>query len=108
MPIDCRQLRQHITIQDYTRGTANEFNEKAKTYTNALQTVARVQAVGTPREQVIAKSFKASCNWKVTIRYWAGLAPEQRIVWGNRILHIDGIIPDEHKRQQEIYCTEVV
>lgn len=42
----------------------------------------------------------------VTLWYQSGVAPEQRVNWGGRLLAIESVITDQRKRQLTLACKE--
>jgi SPP1 family predicted phage head-tail adaptor len=80
-------------------------------WTSAWSTDAEVWAYVRPLkgyERMQAMHLKSPTTHKVTIRYRDGVTAAQRLLYGSRVLHINGVVnPDEANRFLELLCVEV-
>lgn len=100
-------LRERITINaKRTTIVTNDSGEDITPYDVVIaQTWGEVKPL-TQREQSIAKTAGSTATYQITTRYRTDVTNEHRIVWGSHTLSIDGIVPDERKRQLTISCKE--
>ncbi len=107
-PMRAGQLRNYVTIQQPTASSPNEFGETTDTWT----TYARVRAGIIPqnsREFVSAKQVRGEMTHLVEIRSLGGVTSQMRVLFGTRVLNIDGVIDaDERNRQMFLACIEEV
>lgn len=100
--IDAGQLRHRVEIQSRTttRGTRGQE-------TGTWATVATVWAKVEPlsgAEVTQARQQFASASHRVTIRYYAGLTPKHRFLFGDRALNIE-FVQNTEERNVEHVCT---
>jgi SPP1 family predicted phage head-tail adaptor len=103
---DCRKFRERVTHQSYTKSTPDEYNQSLKVWADVATVYAHIKVAGTPREQAIAHSFRPTTSYILTMLF-NNAKPDQRFIWKNHTLNIDGIIPDENEKFMEVYCTEI-
>jgi SPP1 family predicted phage head-tail adaptor len=61
------------------------------------------------REYFLAKQVQAETTHRIRIRYYAGLRPDWRILFGTRIFEIDSVINIEEKnREMVLMCHEQI
>jgi SPP1 family predicted phage head-tail adaptor len=62
------------------------------------------------RENVGGAQMQVTTSITVTVRWRPGLNAKQRIVWGERIFNISGLVPDKYTNNSivEIPVTELV
>ncbi len=102
------ELNKRITIQ--TKGTPTRDSFGAEVI--AWSTFATVWAAVEPlsgREYLAAQQATATVDTRIRIRYFAGVLPEMRIVYGSRTFEIVSVINvKEVGRELQIMCREIV
>lgn len=101
------QLRHRVTIQQLTR-----VEDEGGGHEENWADVATVWAAIKPMrgsERYEAQQVQSTLTHKVTIRYRAGIKPQMRILYGNRIFEVEAVIDvDERHKWLELLCSEVV
>ena len=101
------QLRHRVTIQQLTR-----VEDEGGGYAEVWADVATVWAAIKPmrgNERYEAQQVQSTLTHKVTIRYRAGIKPQMRLLYGNRVFNIEAVIDiEERHRWLELLCSEVV
>lgn len=101
------KLRHRVTLQELVK-TDDGYGGIVETW----QDVATVWAAIEPlrgNERYTAQQVQSELSHKVTIRYRAGIKPQMRILYGNRVFDIEAVIDvDERHRWLELLCSEVV
>lgn len=101
------KLRHRVTLQELVK-TDDGYGGIVETW----QDVATVWAAIEPlrgNERYTAQQVQSELTHKVTIRYRAGIKPQMRILYGNRVFDIEAVIDvDERHRWLELLCSEVV
>lgn len=98
-------LRHRITIQSETLSSDGRGG-----YTGVQGTSftawARVSPVSA-REAFAHGMVQGSITHRVTLRYQSGIRPKMRVLWGTRVLLIQGVRTiDEERRVVELDCVE--
>jgi len=101
------QLRQRVTIQQKPTVTRDGFGAEAPGWSTLVTLWAKVETL-TGREFVEQARAGAELTHKVTVRYYAMIAPTMRVAWGSRILEIAGVLHDDHQREMTLLCNEAV
>ena len=101
------QLRHRVTIQQLTR-----VEDEGGGYAEVWTEVATVWAAIKPlrgNERYEAQQIQSTLTHKVIMRYRAGIKPQMRILYGNRVFEIEAVIDvDERHKWLELLCSEVV
>ena len=101
------KLRHRVTIQ-----RLEEVDDGYGGVEEKWQNVATVWASVEPlrgNERYTAQQVQAELTHKVTIRYRAGIKPQMRLVYGNRILEIEAVIDVEERHKWiELLCSEII
>lgn len=101
------QLRHRVTIQRFER-----VEDEGGGYAEDWKDVATVWAAVKPmrgNERYEAQQVQSTLTHKVTIRYRAGIKPQMRLLYGNRVFNIEAVIDiEERHRWLELLCSEVV
>ncbi len=103
------ELIHRIEIQAIgtTRGAAGEVVDTWTTETNG--TVWAAIKPGSGREFFNAKQINAEITHEIKLRYYAGLTPAKRILFGTRVFNISEIRnTDEHNTEMIVYAKELV
>ena len=100
------QLRHSIILQTKTV-TRDTFNAEVETWGADVTVRAKVE---TPSgdEAIVQQMAGAAVTHKITLRHRAGLAPTMRVLWGDRILDIVAVLPDNLNHETVLACSEVV
>lgn len=100
-------LRHRVTIQRFER-----VEDEGGGYVEDWKDVATVWAAIKPmrgNERYEAQQVQSTLTHKVIMRYRAGIKPQMRILYGNRVFEIEAVIDvDERHRWLELLCSEVV
>jgi len=101
------KLRHRITLQEIIK-TDDGYGGIVETWKDIATVWAAIEPLkGTERYQ--AQQVQSELTHKVTIRYRAGIKPQMRILYGNRVFDIEAVIDvDERHRWLELLCSEVV
>lgn len=101
------QLRHRVTIQQNTP-SRDTYGEEIESW-SALATVwAAVEPLaGTERYAADGAQTLATVDTRIRIRYWSGITPGMRVLFGARTFDIQAVIHLE-ERQQELHllCEE--
>lgn len=102
------ELRHRITIQQLIE-TRNELGEIIE---QSWQDFATVWAAVEPlngREYFNSQQINAEITTRIRIRYRAGIKPNMRVVYGERIFDIQSVIDiEERHAEMHLMCKEVV
>jgi head-tail adaptor len=101
-------LRHRITLKQPVDPLAqNTFGEEVEVYRTAATVWANVEATAGD-ESVTSQVAAAMQYYKVTLRYFEGLAPTWRVVWSGHTLEVSAVLTDGMKREMKLICSEVV
>lgn len=108
--IDAGKLRQRITIQQPNDTTQNTFGEVVLTDDSNWTTVdtlwAEIETL-TGRELYAAQRIAAEATHKVTLRYYPGIIPKQRVLFGTRIFDVNAVLNIEERNiELHLLCKE--
>ncbi len=99
-------LDRKIELQEKVSTAADSVGQRTFTWTTFATVWAAIVPVSA-REQEFAKSFGGDTSHKVTIRYRSGITRAIRILFGTRVLHVNGVLnPDERNVRLELFCAE--
>jgi len=109
------RLRHLVELQRNTPVASNKLNEP----TDNWQTLASVHAGVEPisgREFFAAHQVQSDVSHRITVRFYPGLTPKDRVAWVNRplggvtvtrIFDIKAILDrDEKHREMQLMCVE--
>lgn len=100
------RLRQRVTLQQVT-AVPNQYGEMVETWTDVVELYAAVEPLR-GREFFDAEQVQAEISHRVRIRYYPGVAPTMRFVFGTRHLAINTVINvDERRREIHCMCREM-
>ncbi len=101
------RLRKRVAVQSLSE-TENGFGQKTKTWSTSETRWAFIEPLS-GRELEKARAVRSDVTHRVTMR--AGgltVTPEQRLLFGSRILNIASITNTEERNRELIFmCTEV-
>ena len=101
-------MREQITFQDQTTVIDTDGSELTtwSNITTAPTVWARCEP-DTVRETIIGERGQTKRTWSVFIRFRADISNKMQILWGSRVLHINGQLnPDERQRYLQLDCEE--
>jgi SPP1 family predicted phage head-tail adaptor len=100
-------LRKRLIIQAST-DTQSASGAYTKTWATLATVWANVvQTSGMTEDS--GGSVHADKTYTVTIRYYSGVTPKNRLLWGSRILNIDSVINLEEKNHWMVMvCREAI
>ena len=100
-------LRHSITIQQ-----TDETRSATGSVTNTWSTFAKVRAEVRPTtgiEQVAGDQVVADVTHQVRIRWYDGVTPKMRVLFGRRVLEIIHVINlFERDREMNLLCREIL
>lgn len=100
------QLRQRVTLQRVT-SVPNQYGEMVETWSDVVELYAAVEPLR-GREFFDAEQVQAEISHRVRIRYYPGVVPTMRFVFGARHLAISAVINvDERRREMQCMCREM-
>jgi SPP1 family predicted phage head-tail adaptor len=110
MPDPHRAIGQHkhrVETQQ-AEETQTETGDPERTWKTQATVWAKVEPLSS-REQFDARRVDMKTTHRVTIRYYAGLKPDDRVrIKDGRVLNIDGIRDlQERERWTELTCQEI-
>lgn len=99
-------MRHRVAIQ--AASETNTAGEVAETWSTVHVAWAAIEA-GAGREFFRAQQVNADLTHLVTMYNYPGLTTRHRLLWGSRVLHIDGITdPTGDATYARVQCREVV
>lgn len=105
------RLRHRIVLQRRT-GAENDFGEPTDTWSDVATLSAGIEPIS-GREYFAAQQVQSEVTHRVTIRYFEGITPKDRLVWTDpatavaRYFDIRSVIDrDERHREMAIMCVE--
>lgn len=100
-------LRHQVTLQR-PRTSGDAFGEERAEWEDVVELRAAITPVsGT--EQMAAAQLAATVTHQVTTRYWPGITPRMRLLYGQRVLNIVSVVDvDERRRELRMDCAEAV
>lgn len=101
------KMSKRITIQQQT-DEQDEFGAPKRIWSDVVTLWASVEPIA-GKEFWAEQQAQSEITIRVRIRYYAGLAPKMRIIYGTRILSILHIIDvSEKHRELQLLCSEGV
>lgn len=99
------RLKQRITIQTATE-SLTDAGELSLTWIKYAERWADIRA-DKSGEQTEADRTAGRARYKVVVRYDENLTPRMRVIWGAKVLDVEGITSDWTARQfNTLTCTE--
>jgi SPP1 family predicted phage head-tail adaptor len=99
-------LSRRITIQSPSE-SQDEYGQPTQDWTDVCSTWASIRAA-TSKEVYAASSFVSQVSHIVTIRWRAGIAAKQRILYRDRTFEVQGVSdPDESRVCLNLLCIEI-
>lgn len=95
-------LRNSVVIQTYVPTSVN--GSEVRAYTSSGSTPAQIEALS-GRELLAAQSVSSDVQYRVTVRYQAGIRASARVVYGTRTFEVLAVLQDEQsKRFTQLLC----
>lgn len=103
------KLRHRVSLQEpvktqnpLTGATVNSWQEIKKLWADVVPLSAR--------EFIAAQATQAEITTRITIRYRSDITSKHRIVYGNKIFNIEGVLPDPESGRDYLTlpCSEGV
>lgn len=100
------ELRHVVTVQAQASGTGSRGQKTGAWESQTPQARAKIETLS-GREAENARQLYAQASLQVTIRYWPGLTPKHRLLFGSRQLEI-GHVDDLEQRNEwhVLLCSE--
>ncbi len=105
------RLRHQVVLQRRS-GTTSSMNEPLDTWIDLARVAAGIEPLS-GREFIAAQQVQSDLSHRITMRYFAGLTPRDRVSWTDpasgaiRTFDIRAIVDrDERHRVSELMCTE--
>lgn len=103
------RLIHRVEIQQLADPTAVDDHGQPADEWETLATVWAEVKEGGGKEQLLSDGVSADTTHVVTMRYYPGLNPRMRLLWGERVLNVGGATnPDGRRVEHRITCTEDV
>jgi SPP1 family predicted phage head-tail adaptor len=100
-------LRHKITIQQKVP-SRDSYGAEVITWDDFLEAWASIEPLS-GREYFLAQQMQAAVDHKITMRYQAGILPEMRVKWNDRIFDIKAILNTEERNIEVVLmCKEFV
>jgi len=100
------ELRHRVTIQAPTGTTQNECSEDVPTYVDFATVWAAVEPLR-GREYFEAQKIRPEMQYRVRMRYLAGVTTDMQVIYRGKILDIQSVINvDERDAELHLMCLE--
>lgn len=100
------RFRHLVTIESKAT-TVDENGQASGTWSTVATLRAMVEAL-TGGEKWLQDLNLGSVTHQLTMRYYPGITRKMRVSWGDKVLAIENVIPDERNRGMRLQCTEKV
>lgn len=106
-PLNVGDLRHRVALQSNTP-TQDQFGAPVDSWSDVFSGLwAKIEPVS-PKTAEFAHTFATTVSHIVTIRYNKDLVDGMRLVFGQRVLAINGFVDEEEmKIKHTLYCTEL-
>lgn len=105
IPSECGAMRYRIDIQSRTV-SQDSYGQAVETWTTVAIRWGRIEPLS-GRELWQAQQVRPDLTHKITMRYYAGLTPKERLKFGSRYFEVTSVLNiDEQKRYMVLLCTE--
>ena len=88
------KLRHRVDIEQYTSVIDSNYGGETQTWTVLADNVAAEILSVSGREFFAGQEQQNGVNYKITIRYIAGILPKMRVNQGNTMYNITAVLPD--------------
>lgn len=100
------RLRHRIQIKTPVEAR-NSYGERIVTWSTLATVWASVEPLR-GREFLDAEQVQAEISHRVRMRYYPGILPNYRVVFGGRVLEIQAVINvNERNREMQLMCKEM-
>ena len=101
------QLRHRITLQSVST-TPDSSGDRVEAFATFATVWARVEPL-TGREQFIAQQIQSETNYRVEIRYRAGVVATMRVLFGGRTFEVVSVLNvGERNSDLHLMCRELL
>jgi len=105
MPVNAGMMREAVTLQTVSLGTANETGEQAESWSGSTTVRAEVRLLS-GSEAYRAKQIHVDATYQLRIRYDSTITTTNRFVWGSLNLYPLSITHDTLKREMIVLCRQ--
>jgi len=103
------RLRHLVTLQSPLRTQSIEDGELVESWVDEIEDYPAEVLELKGREYINSRELHAEVDVKVNMRYYPGLKPTWRIVFGDRLFQIKHVIDHQGRRRDlSLMCLEVV
>lgn len=100
------ELRHRITIQQLSR-IPDDMGGYEEQWQDVVSLWAKIEPLR-GRERFVAQQAQSEVTHRVITRYYSGIKPQMRVVYGSRSFDIEAVINvDEKNEWLELQCVEV-
>ena len=105
--IESGELRQRVTIQVNTP-TQDAFGQPIDSWSTVTSRWAKIEPnIGSPFVQ--SDQLRNVSTHRITMRFFEGLSPRHRILYGSRVFNVTGLISSEERQiDTVVLATEVL
>jgi SPP1 family predicted phage head-tail adaptor len=101
-------LKHPLTVEAFSLVRQPDFTNKPKWTADPIARDAAIRQLN-GREQSESQQMKATATHEVKLRYYPGLTPQHRLIWGARIFNIVSVDNvEEANVNHALRCREVI
>ena len=101
------KLRHTVDIEQYTSVIDSNFGGETQSWTVFADNVKAEILSVSGREFFAAQEQQNGVNYKITIRYKAGILPKMRVNHGSTIYNIKAVLPDSTGKRYITFMAEL-
>ncbi len=106
--VEFGQYRHRVSIQTLTDGTTDDYNQSTKTPTTVATRWAKITPLS-GKSLEYAQRIHDQVTHEVRLRYYSGLCPDHRLLFGSRVFQILNVINvDERNEEMVCQCVEEI
>src|SRR3989304_308704 len=107
MPVIAGRLNKRVTLQSATIAR-DDNGQPIETFANVAEIWAAIDPIR-GREYFAAQQVSADTTHRLTIRYRSGVSVQNRLLFGSRVVRIEGVInPPARSARLELMCIETL
>ena len=108
MSVNFGKYKHRVTVQEMVDGSPDDYNQTTKTATTVSTRWAQVEPL-TGRQLEWGKQIHEQVTHRVRFRFFEGLTPDHRLVFGSRTFNVLSVINrDEANEELIVLCVEEV
>lgn len=108
MPVNFSKYRNRISIQSLVESAPDDYNQTTKTPTTVATRWAQITPLS-GRSLEIARAVHQQVTHEVKLRYYEGLGPDHKFLFGTRTFEIKSVKNVDEKNEEMIaLCVEEV